>query len=179
MHSSLTFCVLCCTRHNTIHFLYPPAKPSPALNTATLINPRITNEYLCQGHALNDTNENEQTLDRWYGATSPMMNLDVGKDTINCYAVNSNAQRFGGPLVVESAILVTDPVRTNRTVSNALMNALARPPSNLRFALSWCSIEVSMPFYGQAVRVSVSQLLHRHAVHSHILSWRPAIRFGT
>jgi hypothetical protein len=145
-----------CTRHNTIHFLYPPAKPSPALNAATLINPRITNEYLCQGHALNDTNENDQTLDRWYGSTSPMMNLDVGKDTINCYAVNSNAQRFGGPLVVESATLVTDPLRTNRTISDALMSALAHPPTSLHFALSWCSIEVSITFYGQAKAPTLS-----------------------
>lgn len=76
-----------------------------------------------------------------YGATSPMKNLEVGKDTLNCYAINSNSQRFGGPLVVESATLVTDTRRTNRTVSAALMNALAGPPTNLRFALSWCSIE--------------------------------------
>eukprot|EP01044_Picomonas_judraskeda_P026220 COSAG03_NODE_7878_length_861_cov_2.675853_2_plen_67_part_01 len=67
-----------------------------------------------------------------------MKNLAVGKDTLSCYAINSNSQRFGGPLVVESATLVTDPRRTNRTVSGALMSALARPPTNLHFALSWC-----------------------------------------
>ena len=41
-----------------------------------------------------------------------MKNIDVGTDTLNCYAANSNAQRFGGALTVHSATLLTDAAST-------------------------------------------------------------------
>lgn len=137
--------------HNTIHLLFPlkrsaADKPSEsvggstATDEAVLVNPRIW----CGGKAgynFNASTENKHPLDLdlWYGDTSPMKNIEVGRDTLRCYAVNSNAQRFGHPITVESATLRTDAPHTDAEAMAKFRSQAAGAHLPL---MNWCAMEV-------------------------------------
>jgi hypothetical protein len=91
--------------HNTIHILMPSNnQTSDTLGTtATLVNPRILGG-LWPGAAagLNASDENNRTLDQWYGSTSPMTNAVTGVDSLTCRTFNTFQQKFGGPQVSAS-----------------------------------------------------------------------------
>lgn len=131
--------------HNTIHLLFPrngsaSESTSTGADEAVLVNPRIW----CGGKAgynFNASTENKHPLDLdlWYGDTSPMKNIELGRDTLNCYAVNSNVQRFGHPITVESATLRTDAAHTDA----AAMAEVRAHAADARLPLmDWCAMEV-------------------------------------
>jgi hypothetical protein len=133
--------------HNTIHLLFPPPGNASANSTramaasaAVLVNPRIWCGGM-RGFAFNDTQErqNPLDLDLWYGDTSPMSNIKPGVDKINCYSVNVNAERFGGPITVESATLVRDLARTSAAAMEAFRSSASKGALPL---MGWCAMEV-------------------------------------
>jgi hypothetical protein len=135
--------------HNTIHLMFP-LNGSAASNRsesvgapsdqAVLVNPRIW----CggkPGYNFNASTENKNPLDLdlWYGDTSPMHNIEFGRDTLRCYAVNSNAQRFGHPITVESATLRTDSFHTD---AEAMDRFRAQATTAHLPLMNWCAMEV-------------------------------------
>jgi hypothetical protein len=107
---------------------------------AVLVNTRIW----CggkPGYNFNASTENKNPLDLdlWYGDTSPMHNIEFGRDTLRCYAVNSNAQRFGHPITVESATLRTDSFHTD---AEAMDRFRAQATTAHLPLMNWCAMEV-------------------------------------
>ena len=126
MHAMLTVTLVMAHQniHNTIHVLLP-ANTSEALSgngasraqssfssnqsrRAVLVNPRIG----VGSNTPDDAAENNGTLDKWYGDTSPMTNVEPGVDTLLCRTFSSavengpNELRLGGSVKVLKKKLV-------------------------------------------------------------------------
>ena len=124
--------------HNTIHILVPGVNTTKgdeeidggaAKKSVTLINPRIADcHYRPSSIApyVNDSKESNETLDQWYGDTSPMSNAVEGADTLLCRTFNTFQQRFGGAQIIARKRLVTNPARTSRSASQILMQKLTQ-----------------------------------------------------
>ena len=124
--------------HNTIHILVSGVNTTQgdgeidvgtAKTSATLINPRIADcHYRPSSIApyVNDSKESNETLDQWYGDTSPMSNAVEGADTLLCRTFNTFQQRFGGAQIIARKRLVTNPARTSRSASQILMQKVTQ-----------------------------------------------------
>lgn len=136
-------------QHNTIHLLFPlndsavdnhATSATTTADEAVLVNPRIW----CggkPGYNFNASTENKHPLDLdlWYGDTSPMKNIELGRDTLRCYAVNSNAERFGHEITVLSATLRTDAAHTD---AEAMAKFRAQATDARLPLMDWCAMEV-------------------------------------